>query len=199
MEPRWTTVAEIRLPIGAAAVRLDDFGSALIHLWRRRRLMAFHLTVAQPSIWRRLKGDGRGLFLSVFALIARLKWTQLICNILAACLLRRDELSSHEMPVRNWQMAAKNKRRLQSDDIYEALHLPFCFFVFFNKASWDDWRLSSGPGAIHIREQAASGQYYYFFLPLSITVSAPAAIFAKLFVWITLMFSVSCFVASPCG
>lgn len=54
------------------------------------------------------------------------------------------------------------------------------FFGFIIPAGWDDWRPPSGPGFFHI--------YGTILCFLSTTVSAPAAIYAKLLVWITLMF-----------
>lgn len=60
IEPSRRRGAETRLPMGAAAVRLDHF-TLLWFIYEGGRLMAFHPTVAQASIWRWLKGVGRVL------------------------------------------------------------------------------------------------------------------------------------------
>lgn len=59
IEPRWTTVAEIRLRFGAAAVRLDDFSLLLFIYDAGAGWWLFIWPFCRPLFEDDLKGDGR--------------------------------------------------------------------------------------------------------------------------------------------
>lgn len=198
IEPRWTTVAEIRLRFGAAAVRLDDLSLLLFIYDAGAGWWLFIWPLCRPLFEDDLKGTD-GLFLSVFALIAPLEWIQLIGNISAACLLRQDQLSSTRWVFASravapfppfWRNAATRMTRKLASGGEEWIEVAIWWHSRSFTSSEPRWlkafkwawsRSYTGTGG-------TSGQY---FVSCQITVRAPAAIYAKLFVWITLMFSVS--------